>query len=558
MSDKKDTEKSKKSEKNKKKLSKREIKDTQQDSEQNSYDSTQSDQENSSNVARKPRHFRTNPAKHQTFMEYINSCDKLNVISVLVTIIAVITMAYIGIDECKRCFYEMADCQVDRINQTLTNHQLIPNNLKNRKYWTYFRKEATSTDARLKHVYRVLDAFGYHQETPVSGKDISDISSDWDLLWAFDYPFVNQYARLKNLKPHQKVNHLPGCGYITTKVELSTTPLKYILPAFKLPSDKEKFLNFTEKHPKKKYVIKDNEHRHIKVKSLEEIKTEGHLNTNGSFVQEFLDKPLLVSGHMFDIGIYTIITSVDPLRIYIYNGDVLLRFCPQKLKPFDPNNLDKYVVGDDYLPIWEVEKIQYWYKKLGYGMRDSLNAYLADDGRDGTTIWRQIEEAIGIAIHSKQSKIVEIIKRFKSKRNFFELMRFDFLVDEKLNVFLLEANMSPNLSSAHFKPNQLLYEQVLFNLFGLIGLGDRVTKSVALRSLEDIAMETSEKNIMVLPNLCSSALCRNNCDDLDCRLCKACLAENKELEQDLREAHKEHINRGDCKRIFPPTMVRLL
>jgi tubulin monoglycylase TTLL15 len=61
-------------------------------------------------------------------------------------------------------------------------------------------------------------------------------------------------------------------------------------------------------------------------------------------------------------------------------------------------------------------------------------------------------------------------------------MRFDFVIDEDLNIYLLEANMSPNLSSAHFPPNQLLYEQVVYNMMGLLGLGERVRKdSLAVR-----------------------------------------------------------------------------
>lgn len=66
--------------------------------------------------------------------------------------------------------------------------------------------------------------------------------------------------------------------------------------------------------------------------------------------------------------------------------------------------------------------------------------------------------------------------RYPSKANFFEMMRFDFVVDENLSVYLMEANMSPNLSSAHFPPNQLLFEQVIFNLLGLVGVGTRVRK----------------------------------------------------------------------------------
>lgn len=56
----------------------------------------------------------------------------------------------------------------------------------------------------------------------------------------------------------------------------------------------------------------------------------------------------------FDLGIYVAVTSLHPLRVYYYDGDILLRFCPDTYEPFDPNNENKYVVGDDYVPAWQV------------------------------------------------------------------------------------------------------------------------------------------------------------------------------------------------------------
>lgn len=56
------------------------------------------------------------------------------------------------------------------------------------------------------------------------------------------------------------------------------------------------------------------------------------------------------------------------------------------------------------------------------------------------------------------------------------MMRFDLVLDEDFKVYLLEANMSPNLSSAHFPPNQLLYEQVLYSLFSITGVGNQVLR----------------------------------------------------------------------------------
>lgn len=63
-------------------------------------------------------------------------------------------------------------------------------------------------------------------------------------------------------------------------------------------------------------------------------------------------------------------------------------------------------------------------------------------------------------------------------------MRFDLVIDENLNVYLLEANMSPNLSSAHFKQNTLLYEQVIYNTLGLVGIGTNLARDTLRKGLE--------------------------------------------------------------------------
>ena len=53
------------------------------------------------------------------------------------------------------------------------------------------------------------------------------------------------------------------------------------------------------------------------------------------------------------------------------------------------------------------------------------------------------------------------LNRYPHKRAFFEMVRFDFVVGSNLQIYLMEANMSPNLSSKHFALNRRLYEQVI-------------------------------------------------------------------------------------------------
>ena len=47
-------------------------------------------------------------------------------------------------------------------------------------------------------------------------------------------------------------------------------------------------------------------------------------------------------------------TSINPLRVYILDSDVLLRFCAKPYHPFNSSDLDSYVVGDHYTPVWQV------------------------------------------------------------------------------------------------------------------------------------------------------------------------------------------------------------
>lgn len=263
-------------------------------------------------------------------------------------------------------------------------------------YWTY-SKGKDKDESHLKHVNLVLNRLGFEK--------VTNESTDWDLLWAHDYPFRVMYPKLHNLKFHQRVNHFPGCGFITNKVDLAITDLSFIPKSFKLPDHREKFMDYVSANPEKLFVQKHNQHRHIYIRNISEI----NFDDNGTFLQEFVDNPFLVDGHKFDIGVYVIITSMDPLRVYIYKGDVLFRYCPVKYYPFEASNVDKYIVGDDYLPTWEVPSLAPFYNGLKFGMKDSFDAYVKSLGKDPSIIWVQVEEAIREIILNKEQDIVNVV-----------------------------------------------------------------------------------------------------------------------------------------------------
>lgn len=88
------------------------------------------------------------------------------------------------------------------------------------------------------------------------------------------------------------MNHFPGSGFITNKVSLATSNLRHIPRAFHLPKDKEAFLTHAKEHPDKLWVKKSNDHRGIRVQTVPNM----NLDTPGTFVQEFIQNPLLIDG----------------------------------------------------------------------------------------------------------------------------------------------------------------------------------------------------------------------------------------------------------------------
>ena len=54
-------------------------------------------------------------------------------------------------------------------------------------------------------------------------------------------------------------------------------------------------------------------------------------------VQEYVDKPLLVSGYKSHIRLYVLITSTDPLRLFIYQDGLMQLASEKYLNPAEGN-----------------------------------------------------------------------------------------------------------------------------------------------------------------------------------------------------------------------------
>ena len=189
-------------------------------------------------------------------------------------------------------------------------------------------------------------------------------------------------------------------------------------------------------------------------------------------VSKYVHNPLLINSHKFDLRIYVLITSFEPLKIYVFK-EGLARFASE------PYSTGKKFSKFSHLTNYSVNKKNVNFiqnvscEEDDYGFKWSLTAlckHLEDIGIDMKLMWSKIYDLIIKSILSVEEKILSSIKKHCThKNNCFEILGYDVLIDSELKPWLLEANLSPSFSAE--SPLDLkLKTQVISDAFNLIGI----------------------------------------------------------------------------------------
>lgn len=80
---------------------------------------------------------------------------------------------------------------------------------------------------------------------------------------------------------------------------------------------------------------------------------------------------------------------------------------------------------------------------FSFSALDSLNYHLKSIGQNVDELWKQIDEAVASITLLKSAQIsrhVNFFHKMKSEEQpkYFELLRFDFLLDDDMNIHLME------------------------------------------------------------------------------------------------------------------------
>ncbi|XP_022919719.1 tubulin polyglutamylase ttll6-like [Onthophagus taurus] len=310
-----------------------------------------------------------------------------------------------------------------------------------------FKKNVTVclTNCRYDVVRRIASKFGY--------KEVGE-QDNWNLYWT---DLSISIERCKEMKRFQKINHFPGMLEICRKDLLARNlnRMKRLFPkdynffpkTWSLPADLGDALTYSRLRKNKTYILKPDagsQGRGIVItKNLKDIKPSDRV-----ICQVYITRPYLIDGFKFDLRVYTLITSCDPLRIYIYR-EGLVRFATSRYKePTGVNitnvfmHLTNYAVNK-HSRTYTVDNEAGSKRKLTW-----LNCYLRSLGHDVEKLWRNIDDVIIKTILSAWPVLKHSYMACFPSHDVIpaccELLGTDIILDKRLNPQILEVNHSPS------------------------------------------------------------------------------------------------------------------
>ncbi|XP_026510629.1 tubulin polyglutamylase TTLL6 [Terrapene carolina triunguis] len=345
------------------------------------------------------------------------------------------------------------------------------------------------------------------------------------------------------MKSYQKINHFPGMSEICRKdllarnmsrmLKLFPKEFNFFPRTWCLPADYGDLQTYSRSRKHKTYICKPDsgcQGRGIFItRSVKDIKPGEDM-----ICQLYISRPFIIDRFKFDLRIYVLVTSCDPLRIFVYN-EGLARFATSAYSDPSHSNLDDVCM---HLTNYSINKHSTnFVRDEDSGSKRKLstfNKYMQKHGYDTDQMWLDIEDVIIKTLISAHPIIKHNYHTCFPNHTVgsacFEILGFDILLDHKLKPWLLEVNHSPSFTTDSWLDKEVK-DQLLYDTLVLINLGACDKRKI----LEEEKRRGKER----LLKQCRSRVTRAE----EYRNCQATW---------LKQAEKyEEKNIGDFRRIYP-------
>uniref|UniRef100_A0A1B6DER8 Tubulin polyglutamylase TTLL4 n=1 Tax=Clastoptera arizonana TaxID=38151 RepID=A0A1B6DER8_9HEMI len=268
----------------------------------------------------------------------------------------------------------------------------------------------------------------------------------------------------QTIRDYQKINHFPGTFQIGRKDKLwknlfslmskfGKKEFGFIPRTYILPQDTKLLRSAWEKnYGKDKWIVKPPASaRGTGIKVIHkwtQIPKKCPL-----IVQKYIAEPYLINGSKFDLRLYVLVTSINPLCVYLYDNG-LVRFASVKYSNEMSTLADRYM----HLTNYSINKLSSQYTQnedasACQGHKWTLRtlwSYLERENKvDVKALWANLVDLVIKTVISGESAISRLSHtHLASSYCSYELFGVDVLLDENLKPWLLEVNISPSLHSS--------------------------------------------------------------------------------------------------------------
>ncbi|EFA84469.1 hypothetical protein PPL_02503 [Heterostelium album PN500] len=319
---------------------------------------------------------------------------------------------------------------------------------------------------------------------------VSTIDGTYDLRFIIslantekeDFPndLYSRFDRLHN------INRFPQMTLINTKHSLARSikamserfgekDFSFHPNTFILPEDYQKLQQYSKENPDVLFIKKPKfGGKGIEISlysNSQEIE-----NDSKYVVQEYISNPCLINGKKFSFRLYVLITSLNPLILYIHN-DGVIKFGKSNFsndrKTFTEDYISNHVTNhpSNTAPSTEFSSD---FKEDDVGRRWSVKALLRYLDKNNIypsdLLWSKIKDVVAKTIFSVELDVLSKTNELmKSESNGFQLLGLDIDLLDNFQPIFIEGNVNPLLGSA-IPPFENYHNlQVIRDTFDLIG-----------------------------------------------------------------------------------------
>ncbi|MEQ6889998.1 hypothetical protein ABE957_15080 [Halomonas sp. CS7] len=279
---------------------------------------------------------------------------------------------------------------------------------------------------------------------------------DWDAGWITGMPEAGQFRRVS---PTRTLNHFPGNAALTVKSRLHESlsalrermheshgpehelarRLAFFPRAYVMPDDYHALQQAARDRPEQRWILKPtNASKGKGIRLLKDV-AEAPLARDW-LVQEYLANPHTIRGHKYVLRLYVLISSLAPLRVYLYRQG----FAKLASEPWDPDDADNpfsQLTNPDINALNDRAEVPVEFIDL-----DRYRRWLKDQGHDDDALFARIKDLVALTVISAVDAMrARTAEAGADPRGCYELLGLDCLVDDTLTPWILECNLSPSL-----------------------------------------------------------------------------------------------------------------